>query len=128
MKRTILAFLILLIMGFNLTSYAQKTPEELGWKLAVGSYTFRLFTFAESLAKVDSLGLKYIEMATAQKIGGGIEGTTKYTMDKSTQDAILKLCAKHGIKILSYGVIKGKDEAEWNAIFQFAKDMDIHTI
>lgn len=128
MKRIIMFFFILLTVGFNMTSCAQKTPEALGWKLCVGSYTFRLFTFTESLDKADSLGLKYIEMATSQKIGGGIEGTTAFTMDKSTQKAILQLSAKHGIKIISYGVITGKDEAEWNAIFEFAKDMGIQTI
>jgi len=49
-------------------------------------------------------------------------------MDKPTQEAILQLSAKHDIKILSYGVITGKDEAEWNAIFKFAKDIGIPTI
>ena len=128
MKRIIIFFFILLMVGFNMTSFAQKTPEALGWKLCVGSYTFKLFTFAEALDKVDSLGGKYIEMATTQKIGGGIEGTTAFTMDKSTRKAILQLSAKHGIKILSYGVIWGKNEAEWNAIFKFAKDMGLQTI
>ncbi len=131
MNRIIIYFFLLLFMaGFNLTSCTEKaqTPEDLGWQLCVGSYTFRLFTFAEALDKVESLGVKYIEMATRQEIGGGIEGTTAYTMDKSTQQAILELSAKHGIEILSYGVITGRDEDEWNAIFKFAKDMGIQTI
>jgi sugar phosphate isomerase/epimerase len=128
MKRIILFFFILLTVEFNMSSFGQKTPEALGWKLCVGSYTFRLFTFAEALEKADSLGLKYIEMGVSQKIGGGIEGTTTVTMDKSTQKAILQLSAKHSIKIISYGVFTGKDEAEWNMIFKFAKDMGISTI
>ena len=128
MKRISMLFFIMVVMGFNISSHAQKTPESLGWKLAVGSYSFRLFTFAESLDKAESLGLKYIEMATSQKIGDGIEGTTRFTMDEETRKAILKMSAAHGIKIISYGVITGKDESEWNAIFEFAKDMGIETI
>ena len=128
MKRFTIFFVILLSIGFTMNTVAQKTPEALGWKLAVGSYSFRLFTFEESLEKADSLGLKYIEMATSQKIGGGIEGTTRFTMDKMTRKAILKMAAKHGIKIISYGVITGNDDDEWEAIFEFAKDMGIETI
>jgi sugar phosphate isomerase/epimerase len=128
MKLMIMFLFILITVGFNITSLAQKTPEALGWKLCVGSYTFRLFSFAEALDKADSLGLKYIEMATSQRIGGGIEGTTSFTMDKSTQKAVLQLSAKHGIKIISYGVITGTNEAEWNVIFKFANDMGIQTL
>lgn len=128
MKRITLFFFTLAFTWLSMISCAQKTPEDLGWKLCVGSYTFKEFTFAEALEKVESLGVKYIEMATRQKIGGEIEGTTAYTMDKSTQREILQLCSKHGIKILSYGVINGKNEADWDAIFKFAKEMGIPTI
>ena len=119
---------ILLMFAFQSTTHAQNTPEELGWKLCVGSYTFRLFTFTEALKKIDTLGLSYIEMATNQEIGSGIEGTTAYTMDKSTQKSLLDLCAKHNIKILSYGVITGKDKDDWESIFKFAQEMKIPTI
>lgn len=128
MKRTLIYLFMLFLICPYANIQAQKSPEDLGWKLCVGSYTFRLFTFAESLEKVNALGLKYIEMATSQKIGGGIEGTTAYTMDKMTQKAILELCKKYNIKILSYGVITGKDEEQWNEIFKFAKSMGIKTI
>lgn len=128
MRRINIFFYVLLTIGFYNTSFAQKNPEELSWKLCIGSYTFKLFTFAEALEKTDSLGVKYIEMATSQKIGGGIEGTTTFTMDKSTRKAILQLSASHGIRIISYGVITGKTEEEWNEIFKFAKDMGIRTI
>lgn len=118
----------MLYLGFNLNASTQTLPQKLGWKFCVGSYTFKLFAFSQALEKVDSLGVKYIEMWNSQKIGGGIEGITSFSMDKSTQQAILELCAKHGIKIISYGVITGKDEAEWKSIFKFAKEMGIQTI
>lgn len=120
---------LLSLLVFISTSCTQKAPEEnLNWKLCIGSYTFKLFTFEEALKKVDSLGVKYIEMATSQKIGAGIEGTTAYTMDEATQKSILDLCSKYNIKILSYGVINGKSEDDWETIFKFAKAMQIPTI
>lgn len=121
-------FFVIILIGFGFVSFAQKTPESLGWKLCVGSYTFRLFTFEEALQKADSLGLKYIEMATTQKIGGGIEGSISYTMDKATQKAVLNMVKEHGIKILSYGVVTPKEDSEWEKVFVFAKNMGIKTI
>lgn len=118
----------IIIICFLSISCAKKTPEDFGWKLCVGSYTFRLFTFEEALNKVDSLGVRYIEMATKQQISEAIEGTTEYIMDETTQKRILKLCADRNIKILSYGVINGKDEEDWETIFKFAKNMQIPTI
>ena len=137
MKRIQIFFFILLAGGFNKTLYAQKTPESLGWKLCVQSFSFfPHYTLEESLKRADSLGLKYMEIFPFQEIGGGIKGKTYHTMDKQTREAILQMAAEHGIKIISYGVINFKykewgtiyDEAEWISIFEFAKEMGIQTI
>jgi hypothetical protein len=50
-----------------------KNPEvKLGWELGSQAYTFRLFTFAEAIKKIDSCNLRYVEAFPCQKIGGGI--------------------------------------------------------
>src|ERR1044072_109485 len=46
-----------------------------GFKLGVQMWTFRMFTFAEALDKVDSAGVKYIEAFWGQALGGGIKDT-----------------------------------------------------
>ena len=108
---------------------AQKHPEEkAGWKLGSQSYTFRLFTFDQALKKIDSCGLKYVEAYPGQTIGGGIEGTMDFKMDAAKRQEVKNLLKKHGITITAFGVVKGKDKAEWEKLFEFAKDMGIQNI
>ena len=102
--------------------------EKNGWKLAIQAWSFKEFTFAEAVAKVKDMGVKYIEMFPGQKIGGGIEGTTMFDMDKATRDKVLKLCADNNIKLIAYGVVNGKSPEEWRQIFEFAKYMGIEVI
>ena len=98
------------------------------WKLGVQTYSFRKFTFCETLDQLSAMGVKYVEAYPRQKIGGGVEGNTHFTMDAATRDALKAKLDDAGIKIVSYGVIKGKDEADWRKIFEFAKAMDIKII
>lgn len=101
---------------------------QLNWRLASQAYTFKEFTFAETLDKLDSLGVKYVEAYRGQPIGGGYEGTTHYSMDADTRQVIKKMLADKGITLVNYGVVRAKDEAEWRTIFEFAKDMGIETL
>ena len=102
--------------------------EELGWKLAAQAYTFRLFTFEETLDKLNELGLKYVEMYPGQTIGAGIEGTTHYSMDTQTRQKLKDLLDSKGIRLINYGVAGANSTEEWNQLFGFAYDMGIETI
>ena len=104
---------------------AQKTPESLGWKLGVQTYSFRLFTFEEALNKADSIGIKYVQGFPGQKIGAGIEGTMDYHMPASKRDSVLQLLKKKNIAIVSYGVVTPKTEDDWKQLFEFAKGMGL---
>lgn len=58
-------------------------PEKkLNWKLGSQAYTFRLFTFAQALDKIDSCDLRYVEAFPGQDIGGGIEGKMDYNLSE----------------------------------------------
>jgi sugar phosphate isomerase/epimerase len=117
------------LLLFSLSTNAQKNPEDkAGWKLGAQSYTFRLFTFAEALRKIDSCGLKYVEAYPGQTIGGGIEGKMDFKMDAAKRKEVKALLKKHGITITAFGVVKGKDKAEWEQLFEFAKDMGVLNI
>ena len=98
------------------------------WKLGVQAWTFRKFTLCETLDQLSAMGVKYIEMYPGQKIGGGIEGTTHFGMDAATRKAVQAKLDAAGIKILSYGVVSGKNEADWRKLFGFAKTMGIGII
>ncbi|MDX9882947.1 MAG: sugar phosphate isomerase/epimerase [Prolixibacteraceae bacterium] len=122
---------ILLLMATIPSLHAQydhSAAEKAGWRLASQAYTFRSFTFAETLDKLNEANIKYVEMYPAQQIGGGIAGTTKYDMDKETRGKIKDLLKQKNIQLVDYGVINTSDTAEWRKIFEFAKDMGIETI
>jgi sugar phosphate isomerase/epimerase len=119
---------IALFSIFNGNVSAQSSPDQSDWNFCIQSYSFKEFTFKEALEKTKLLGIKYIEAYPGQVIGGNIEGNTHYTMDSNTRNAIKKMCEKHGIKIKCYGVVQGKDEADWINIFEFAKEMGIEII
>jgi sugar phosphate isomerase/epimerase len=118
-----------LLMLCSLSLVAQKAPEnKAGWKLGAQSYSFRLFTFADALRKIDSCGLSYVEAFPGQKIGGGIEGTMDFKMDAAKREEIKKLLKSKGITLTAFGVVNAKDEEEWTQLFEFAKAMGILNI
>ncbi len=123
----ILAFFILLPVNAQ-KNYDHSAAEEIGWKLAAQAYTFRLFTFEETLDKLNELGLKYVEMYPGQTIGAGIEGTTHYSMDTKTRQELKGLLESKGIRLINYGVAGANSTQEWDQLFEFANDMGIETI
>ncbi|MEO5889508.1 MAG: sugar phosphate isomerase/epimerase [Ferruginibacter sp.] len=103
-------------------------PEtKLGWKLGAGTYTFNRFTFLQSLDKIDSCQLKYVECYPDQIIGEGIQGTMDYHMDAATQQKILKTLENKKLKLIAYGVITPGSNDEWRKLFDFGKSMGIQT-
>lgn len=130
MKRMKNLLLVAGLVAFStLTSVAQRNPEDkAGWKLGSQSYSFRLFTFAEAIRKIDSCGLKYVEAFPGQTIGGGIEGKMDFKMDGTTRQAVKKLLKDKGLTLVAFGVVNVPNEADWKALFEFAKDMGIQNI
>lgn len=98
------------------------------WALGVQAYSFRKFTFCDTLDQLSAMGVKFVEAYPGQEIGGGIAGTTHFTMDAATRAALQAKLAEKGIKIISYGVVGGKNEADWRTLFDFAKAMGIQMI
>ena len=124
-------FLLLLMAALSIQlSFGQNKPtaEELDWKLGAQAYTFKNFTFAEALDKLNQIGVSYVEAYPGQEIGGGIEGTMHYNMDAATQQKVKELLKSRGIKLVGYGVVSGKNEEEWKKLFQFAKEMGVEVI
>ncbi|PRD48102.1 sugar phosphate isomerase/epimerase family protein [Sphingobacterium haloxyli] len=104
-------------------------PEEhLNWKLGAQAYTFKLFTFAEALDKIDSADLRFVEAFPGQIIGAGNEEKFNYTLSKEGRDLVRKLLTDRNITLHAFGVVNGKDAAEWDQIFAFAQDMGVSVI
>jgi len=120
------AFLLLAMIGN--AAFAQRGARKLGWQLGAQAWSFNKYTFSEALDKADSCGMKYVEAFPDQKIGGGIEGTMDYHMDAATRKAVLKMVKKHGLTLVSFGVVVAKDSADWEQLFKFAKAMGLENI
>jgi len=99
-----------------------------GWRFGVQAYTFRRFTFFQTVEKLAALGVRYVEMYPGQKIGGDVPGRTGHGIAASSRAAIREKLAKHGMRISAYGVVNALGEDGWRKIFEFARDMDIDTI
>ncbi len=104
--------------------------EKLGWKLAVHSYTYRMFPVIEAIEKTASCGIKFMS------VSGSINYPTQKsvpTMSLSDSDfeAIEKKLEACGISktFVNMGVVKPTtDEAKTRLIFEFARKHGIEVL
>jgi sugar phosphate isomerase/epimerase len=118
-----------LCMAAVVSVSAQKAPEaKSGWLLGAQAYTFRLFTLDEALRKIDSCGLKNVEIYPGQTIGGGIDGKVDVNMSAADRSKLKALFKKYGVTVTAFGVTSAKDEQGWIQLFEFAKDLGVKVI
>jgi sugar phosphate isomerase/epimerase len=91
------------------------------------AYSFRDLTFVETLDHAQALGIHYLQAYPRQKLGGDLPGEFQ-TMDAATQQKVLGLLKTKGITLMSFGVVRGSDEAQWRRHFELAKAMGMHDI
>jgi sugar phosphate isomerase/epimerase len=102
--------------------------EPVRWTLAMQAYTFRSFTLMQAAEKSAALGITAIEMYPGQTIGGDIPGAVAHTLDAVTRQRLADGLKVRGVRPVAYGVVNGKDEAEWRVIFEFAKALELSVI
>jgi len=100
-----------------------------GFAVGCQAYTFKRFTAFEAVEKTAQAGGKIIEFYPGQKLRPD-QPDLKLHHDGTdeTITAIKAHLSKHGIRAVNYGVVGGKDEAEWRKIFEFAKKLDLYAI
>ena len=121
-----------LALTATFTLRADPIPEEYkqgGFAIGAQAYTFNRFTVFEAIEKTAEAGGKVIEFFPGQKLSKA-EANVSWNHNAS-DEVIAKVQAKlkeHGIKAVNYGVVGGKDEAEWRKIFEFAKKLGLYGI
>ena len=98
------------------------------WKIGVQMWTFRMFTFAEALDKVDSAGVKYIEAFWGQPLGAGMKDSFGIRMSDDSKAKIKQMLQSKGISIVAMGVIIPKTREEWKKSFDLAKEFGLSYI
>ncbi len=120
----------LLAAGELLTkTHGAPHAEAIGWHLGCTSYCFQLFTLFEAIEKTASLGLKYIDIYTGQKLGGKFgDVIVQPGLAKECEIALKKKLARHGVALANYACMEyPKDEAGWRKFFVWLKQLGIDT-
>jgi sugar phosphate isomerase/epimerase len=100
--------------------------EQLGWRLGVNTYTFRLFPLFEALDKIAALGLRYAEFCPDVRFSKTDETVVSDTMPEAAKKVLKKKAADLGIQFVTYS--SGdlfKDKESSRRTFDFAKEMGV---
>jgi sugar phosphate isomerase/epimerase len=129
-KPFLIAAAVLAFAGCQNSSSSPSSRESVDAKPLLGlqTYTFRSFTFAETLQKAGRLGIRYLQAYPGQNLGGGLPGKFHHTMDAGTRAKVLAMLEKENVKLISYGVVNGSSMDDWRQIFSFAKAMGMDSI
>ncbi|MBE0542393.1 MAG: sugar phosphate isomerase/epimerase [Verrucomicrobia bacterium] len=112
--------------------HAAPIPEENkigGIAIGCQAYTFNRFSAFEAIEKTAQAGGKVIEFYPGQKLS--LEQPDVRWGHESPDEAVNAIkakLAKHGVRAVNYGVVGGRDEAEWRKIFEFAKKLDLYAV
>jgi sugar phosphate isomerase/epimerase len=132
MKKKILFYnicvVLLTCLPPALKAQSNAAIDPASWRLGSQAYTFNRFSLEETLHKLKSCGIRYVELFPGQKIYRNGNATTSYTMSAGERDTIKQLLTAAGIKAVCYGVVTGHNKEEWRKIFEFAKDMGLEYI
>jgi sugar phosphate isomerase/epimerase len=98
--------------------------------VAMQCWTFRNFTFFETLPKVKELGVRYLQAYPGQRLGGAFgDATFGHQMTEEQRGAVREAIRANGLQLVAYGVV-GFENTEEAArpVFEFARQMGIRTV
>ncbi|HEY2572805.1 MAG TPA: sugar phosphate isomerase/epimerase [Verrucomicrobiaceae bacterium] len=126
-------FLLMTALAFVDVIRAENTlPDGLkqgGFAIGPQAYTFNRFTAFEAIEKAEQAGAKCIEFYPGQRLSKEHpERKLIHSMSDEDFAALQAKLAQHHVTAVNYGVVEGKDEAEWRQIFQFAKKLGLYGI
>lgn len=97
---------------------------------AVQCWTYRKFTFLETMDKVRALGIKFLQAYPGQPLGGDFKSQAfDHNLAAKTREAIKQKLREAGLSVVAYGVVNiGQNIDEMRKVFNFAREMGIGTI
>lgn len=105
------------------------SADQLGWKLAVHSYTFRKFSIFDAIDMTAALGVKYMSISGGVTFDG-TNGLTTVNLTDAQREAIDKKLRADGFgNFVNIGVVQlPADEAKSRKVFEFAKKWGINVL
>lgn len=113
--------------AFEARQAARAAQHKLDWQIAVAAYTFRKFTFFETVDKVAQLGLDRVEGFNFQKISQEIPGTLNpLTMSDEQFEEVLRKLRDSRVTLIAlyYGRFPA-DENACRAVFEKSKRLGV---
>ena len=117
----------LLLLSLPAAAQSPARPSE-GLQLGLQCWTFRSFTFHETLAKADALGIRLLQAYPGQLLGGGLAGAFGPDMTAEERTTVQQWLRERDLRIVSFGVTGANDEAGWRRLVDFARAFGIQTI
>jgi|SRR5580765_4434656 len=134
MKALLVGVLLQLFLTLIATPSATGVPipddcKTGGFAVGCQAWTFNHFSAYEAVERTALAGAKVIEFYPGQKLSAEHPDLKwDHNASDETVAAMKAHLAKHGLRPVNYGVVHGKDEAEWRKIFEFGKKLDLYAI
>jgi sugar phosphate isomerase/epimerase len=130
-KLFLLALGILLAPGAfaQVSTNDTRSADQLGWQLAVHSYTFQKFSIFDAIDLTAKLGVKYMSISGGVSLDGKNRLTTVDLTDAQRAAIDEKLRADGFGNFVNTGVVQlPADEAKSRRVFEFAKKWGINIL
>ena len=98
--------------------------------ISVQCWSFRKYTFFETVDKVKALGITNLQGFPGQALGNGeAKAVFDHNMSEADMKAAQAKLRQTGLSVVAYGVVDiGTTEATMRKVFDFAKKMGIRTV
>lgn len=98
------------------------------WKFGVALWTFHTFNFPQSLDKVDSAGLKYIEPNTFHKAGPDLKDSLILQLSPAGIDKVKSMIARKRLLCESIYIVGDSTIGSWQKQFDIAKQLGVQFV
>jgi len=98
------------------------------WKFGIALWTFHTVNFPESLDKVDSAGLKYIEPNTFHKAGPELKDSVIGQLSPEGIEKLKSMIASKGLKCESLYIVGDSTINSWKKQFDIAKQLGVEFV
>src|SRR6187431_2008753 len=98
------------------------------WKFGVALWTFHTVNFPESLSKVDSAGLKYIEPNTFHSAGPELKDSMILQLSRAGIEKLRSMIAEKGLICESLYIVGDSTINSWKKQFDIAKQLGVEFV
>jgi sugar phosphate isomerase/epimerase len=136
MKRFILFGLLTALVAGLAAAFSVQAETDLSqvrikkFPLAMQCWTYRRYTFFETVEKTKALGIKYLQAYPGQPLSADEKGVVfDHLMTDSQIERVRQKLSAAGMEVVGYGVADiGRTEKEMRHAFEFARKMGIQVI